>query len=795
TWYAGGGEAVGNSAADVGAFYLGFGILKSINNGLTWTKLTLAVTNADGSAIAPGTLEAFDNVFDIVHRISVSPANGFVYIAGHRRLVRSADGGQSFRVVFGGDTPATAEAGQMDIISSNAGRLYLAVNGGNPDAKVRGIWTSPSGDFNTWTRIAGGKLLNVDSLIGWRANSYDTAGPKRIILALAPSQQNILFAFYQNGLSQEAQKGANPEADLFKLDVSSLSAITNINLSANMPDFPGQLDGVDPLAVQGGYNMALAVKPDNPNVVFVGGTNLYRSTDGFSSTTNTEWIGGYRKKNPPTAEAYPNSHPDFHGLFFQPGNANIAFAINDGGIQKTSNILASLSPDPVAWSMVSNYQTLQYNFVAIDPAPGQNNFFGGAQDNGSYFRVDGNTPPNEQFKIGGGDGAAVSIAKVTDIAFTVYFSSQFGSLTRDITNQFASIEPSGLTPNPDGGFGDFVTYFKTDFDNPEDLYYVNYNRIFRTKKASAVTSSGWEELKGVATIVNPDMPAGTDVSIRALELSRGPYLPEHVLYFGTSEGHVYRLNDPRNALISSTPVEITPAGMTGNVSDIAVNPNNDDEILVTVSNYGATSIWVTKNAKSDLPTWKNAEGNLTLPSVRSCMIIVKKDASGKPATEYYVGTSVGLYSTTNINAATVTWEREGDNILGMALTTTLDYRPQDNTLLVGTHGNGMFFTNTGTPNFNPNAPPVDPSLPDNTFIQKIYPTITNNTLQYLKGNLLNITGISLRIYNMAGQLVYSEKNTYETGEIDVTRFAPGGYVLKIASDDNKYKFIQKFIKY
>ncbi len=792
TWYAGGGEPIGNSATEIGAFYFGFGILKSTDNGLTWTMLTLAVSNTDGTPLTTGTLEAFDNVFDIVHKIIVSPANGNVFIAGHRRLVKSTDGGASFRVVFGSNVPAASEQGQMDIISNDAGQLYLAVNGGNPDLNLRGVWTSGSGDFNSWTRIAGGKILGVDSLAGWRANSYDTAGPKRILLALAPSQQNLLFAFYQNGLSQQNSKGANPEADLFKIN---LTTNTSTNLSANMPDFPGQLDGIDPIALQGGYDMVVAVKPDDPNVVFVGGTNLYRSTDGFTTSTKTEWIGGYKKQNPISAETYPNSHADMHGLFFNPVNTNTAFAINDGGIQKTDSILANQSPDPVPWVMVSKYQTLQYNFVAIDPASGQNNFFGGAQDNGCYFRQDGTTTPNDQFKISGGDGASVSIASVTANAFTVYLSSQFGSLTRDITNIFVSITPSGLTPNPQTGFGDFVTYFKSDFDNPEDLYYVNFNRLFKTNKASIVTSSGWEELTGVASALNPSKPSGTDVSIHALELSRGPYLPEHVLYIGTSDGHLYRLNDPRNATVTSVPLDITPTGLDGNISDIAVNPNNDNEVLVTVSNYGTTNIFYSINAKSALPTWKNAEGNLTLPSVRSCMIVVKKDASGNAATEYYVGTSVGLYSTTDINAGSVTWEREGDNILGMALTISLDYRPQDNTLLVGTHGNGMFYAAIGSSNYNPNSGGTDPNLPPGTFIKNLFPTFTNTSLQYVKGNVLNVNGITTRIYNMAGQLVYSNKSGYQSGTIDVKRFSAGGYVLKIESDNGQYKFIRRFIKY
>ncbi|HUR09878.1 MAG TPA: hypothetical protein VM012_00830, partial [Flavitalea sp.] len=143
TWYAGGGEFISNSAsADNVAPYLGFGIWKSIDNGLTWTKLTLQVTDIDGTSIIPGgALDVFDNPFDFVHRVFVNPANGHVYIAGHRRLIRSTNGGSSWNVVFSGTLPASSDNGQMDICGTTTGKLYLGVNGNFPDVDKRGVWT------------------------------------------------------------------------------------------------------------------------------------------------------------------------------------------------------------------------------------------------------------------------------------------------------------------------------------------------------------------------------------------------------------------------------------------------------------------------------------------------------------------------------------------------------------------------------------------------------------------------------------------------------------------------------
>ncbi len=45
TWYAGTGEAIGVSASIPAGFVLGNGILKSTDNGHTWTKLAITADN------------------------------------------------------------------------------------------------------------------------------------------------------------------------------------------------------------------------------------------------------------------------------------------------------------------------------------------------------------------------------------------------------------------------------------------------------------------------------------------------------------------------------------------------------------------------------------------------------------------------------------------------------------------------------------------------------------------------------------------------------------------------------
>ena len=514
--------------------YLGHGVWKSTDNGITWVKLTFTIP---GVPNPPFDLEEFDHPFDFVHRIAVNPVSGHVYIAGHRRLIRSTDAGASWEIVFEGPSASTVDNGQMDIVTSSTGRLYLGVNGGFPDRDRRGIWTSTSGNLNQWTRISGGLPGSADSIPGWRGNDPGS-GSRRILLAVPPSDPNLLYTIYENGLTQDDGANPKPEIDMFKLDISSGSNVWS-NLSANMPDFPGQMDNVDPVDTQDGYNMMLVIKPDDANTVFVGGTNLFRSTNGFTNTAATAWIGGYSEDFTTSLRIYPASHPDMHNLEFMPNNAGSnpgyvkAICANDGGIQITNNIMATGGVNAVSWTMIHNYQTLQYYHVAMDPLSGRNNFIGGSQDNGTHLRLDGPNA-NEQFRLLGGDGGAAGIGSITSGGtFTLYGSLQFGELYRDRNNDFTKVKPNGLTPFPGltDAFGEFVTYIKIDFDNPEDLYYVNFNRVFRTKTASTVTSSTWDELTGVRSAVNPGNPAsGTNISIRSMELTRGPYSSQLMHY-------------------------------------------------------------------------------------------------------------------------------------------------------------------------------------------------------------------------------------------------------------------------
>jgi hypothetical protein len=772
TWYAGTGEAIGVSASIPAGFVLGNGILKSTDNGQTWTKLAITGDNNPTNF----------SEFDIVNRMAIHPVTGDVYAAIQRRIVRSSDGGISWSNVLIGTVPASSVAGVADIMINKAGtKLFAAFSGRNPDRSLAGVWISDNGNTGSWKRIAGGVAGQPDSIPGWKPyNNIVTAGEfgngwGRVTFALAPSNQNLLYVLYENA---ENASSAKPEADLFRCDMTA-TPFTWTNLSANLT---AKLNGTSDnyFQSQGGYNLTIAVHPTQSNIVFAGGVNLYRSTDGFNTATNVVLAGGNNSNTYDDPDDV--SHVDFHFIAFDPSNPNRMVTTSDGGLVSTENAAASR----ISWSNLnSQYQTVQYYHVGIDPTPGSRIYFGGCQDNSTTFRDVGGLltsvlpDSNDHLILIGGDGCQVGMTnKNASGQQHLFAAAQEGQFYRvRLFRPFNSSIFTGIKP-ANAGKGEFITYFHLDEDNTDFLYYVSEDTLFRTGSSVTVTpTSGWTRMEGVDATISGN--------IFSLATTRGPYSANNHLFIGTDNGKVYLLKDPQGVSPASAPVDITPAGMSPGsvVSDIAVNPRNQDTIMVTASNYNVNSIFWTGNATAPSPTWQVVEGNITLPSVRSCAIVAL--SSG---VEYYVGTTAGLFSTTGINSTATVWTREIGGPLTTAIVNSLAVRWQDNTMVVGTHGNGMFATYLGV-NTNTTTPGSN-----NNFIRTIFPTLSSQNINYQIGDLTSVNTMRVQVINLAGQLIYDRETGYQNGSVFVGLLPKGAYVLAITSSDGKHRYVNKFIK-
>ncbi len=662
TWYYGTGELIGNSAARLGILR-GDGIFKSTNNGVTWALL---------AATSKGTL-LFDSRFKYIWNVAIDPSNvaqDEVYAAHFGGISRSTDGGTTWTTTLGPNTDdgptLNVSSRNTDVAVASNGVVYAALgmntSTSGVNSSLAGIYRSPDGI--TWTQITPAGF----------PTSYT-----RIVIGIAPSNPSVVYFLGETpgfGL-QVVYAGSDNYSSLWKYTDNGAGTGTWANLSANLPDFGGSVGG---FAHQGGYDLLVKVKPDNENFVLIGGTNLYRSTDGFASTANSAWIGGYSTDN--NVSVYAGQHPDQHAIVFDPSNFSKVYAGHDAGVSLTVNIAAA----PVTWSLLNNgYVTGQFYAIAVDAATSSNIIVGGLQDNGSWF---GNSPSNGLWvSVLGGDGAFAAVANNSS---SYYMSFQNGVTYRLLLNasgglnNFARVDPSGATSTS----YQFINPYVLDPNNTNIMYLSNGGTIWRNSDLTAVPL-------GVSTSNDPTSVNWTNLANLTISganfTALGPSKTSPTrLYLGTNNGQVYRVDNAATGSPSRVDVFTGKGFPAAFVSSVGVDPANADRAMITFSNYGVKSLFATSDAGAN---WTDVGGNLEAnpdgtgggPSVRWAAILPFAGIS-----YYFVGTSIGLYSTTNLNGSSTVWAQEGASVMGNVVVDMVVARSFDGNVFVGTHGNGVF---------------------------------------------------------------------------------------------------------
>jgi hypothetical protein len=355
---------------------------------------------------------------------------------------------------------------------------------------------------------------------------------------------------------------------------------------------------------QNSYDMLIQYHPTEPNMVFLGGTNLYRSSDAFQTANNYAWIGGYQcDAANPSNYVWPNHHPDNHVVAFLPSNPNVMISAHDGGLSKTNYCKAS----SIFWENMNNgYGTSQFYTVAIEQGNVDNAMIlGGLQDNGTWLTNNLNPfqPWRSTFY---GDGAYCAIANNRS---AYYVSWQGGKVFKfDIddngtVNALTRIDPVG------GANYLFINPFILDPNESNTMYLTAGSYIWRNDSLDAIPlindeynaiSLGWERIDQSSTIT----PLSSTNYISALNMSKGN---SDVLYYGTINGLVYKLSGLQTGTIVRENIKRSNMPSGAYVSCIETNPFDDNEIFVTYSNYEVKSMFHTIDGGL---TWTNISGTL-----------------------------------------------------------------------------------------------------------------------------------------------------------------------------------------
>lgn len=308
---------------DKASSYLGSGVLRSTDAGLTWTRVSNATLPSPGQ----------------ISKVEVDPTDANrVYVAQYTQL----QGGTVFTSGFyfstdgGVSWTGTLSGGARDLVRhpTEAQTLFLAMGSvavGNP-----GIYKSINGGM-TWNPI------------------YTAPQGGMIRVAVAPSNGNIIYV-----LASDAPRP--------RLEVTTNGGGMWTNLGSATFDV-GQFN----------YNCYLFVHPTDSNTVYVGTRDVWRSTNGgvnFANITkNFSLAGAY---NPAAFGA--NAHPDQHHFYISPANPNLIYVANDGGVWKSTDGAATFQ------TMNSTLGLTMFVGISLHPTNAAL-MYGGTQDNGTQRRT------------------------------------------------------------------------------------------------------------------------------------------------------------------------------------------------------------------------------------------------------------------------------------------------------------------------------------------------------------------------------------------------------------------------
>ncbi len=644
--------------------YYGAGVLKSIDGGNTWTQL--------GQGPPPGTpfVGPFSGGFSFspgggarIGALAVHPSNAQILLAGVQIFVttgggatsgiyRSTDGGNNWTQVLPG------AAGNQVLFDATNGNIAYAALGTIRGDVDNGVYKSTDAGAN-WMRLTG---LNAVA---------SQARQGRIALALATSNTSILY-------SSIADAGASSPSDPLLGIFRSMDGGTTWSSLAGAPDFCNP---------QCWYDMALAVNPTDPNIVYAGGaanSNFFmRSTNGGTSWSPLQ-----------TGSNGVRLHVDQHAIALAK-DGNKLYVGNDGGAYSTDTPAAA----SVAWTNLNaTLNTMQfYPGLSIHPSSNQVSF-GGTQDNGTQM-YSGTLTWQE---VTCGDGGWTAIDLLTPS--TVYAACQYTPPNTNLTVVRKSVQDgsaltfaaaeSGINKSDRGAF---IPPLVIDANTPQRLYFGTF-RVWQTLNGA----SNW-------TAVSSDLTNGGNLSTLAVAPSNS-----QVVYAGTDDGRLWVCTTAGTAASGCWQSINTglPARSVAQVTVDRGDPNTAYAGFSGFSGFGGDTqghIFKTSNAGV---AWTDISGNLPNTPVND--IVVDPDI----ANTLYIATDIGVFMTSNANAgAGTTWTAVNPASPGVAglprvAVLSLKLHEPSRTLRAATHGRGMWDLQlaAAAPSFTLSANPISSSV-------------------------------------------------------------------------------------
>ncbi|MDP3928940.1 MAG: PKD domain-containing protein, partial [Bacteroidota bacterium] len=590
----------------------GLGVWKSSNGGNTWAQLN-STNNSN---------------FYFCQKI-VSIGNGdTVLVLTKTGLYRSSNGGNTFTKVLGSGIASAGGNIAYDLEVMKNGTMYVTMSGGTTNGGTM------HKSFNTginWTNpLSLPSYMNKDEME----------------IAVADNDTNVIYSLVESGgRIVGIIKSSNAGVSFDTTASHPIDADGGVSQPAFIKDFSRG---------QGWYDLSLAVDPNNTNVVVVGGVDLFKTSNGGASWQQlSHWYGGF---------GYQEVHADQHYVCFEPGNSNVCYFTNDGGMYISSNFTQG---GPAISSKEINYNSTQFYACDIHPNAGSNQYLGGTQDNGSHAL---NSPLiGSSIEVTGGDGAFCHIDQdqpqfwFTSYVYTRYYRS---------TNGGASFAGAISTAQ---NIGSFIS--PSDYDDTNNKMYLAGNNGFFVR---------WDNPQTGNSLIFDTVPAFNNGRITHVKVSPNT---NNRVYFGLNNGRVVRVDNAHILAGIETHINNGVGMPTTSVSCIEVEEGNENHVVVTYSNYGVNSVWETKNGGS---SWTSIEGNLPDMPIRWALFNPNKNWQMMLATE------LGVWTSDSLSGSSTNWQPSNSGFANVR-TDMLKMRGFDKQVVAATHGRGMFTSNVFMP--------------------------------------------------------------------------------------------------
>ena len=683
--------------------HYGIGVYKTTDGGTTWqaTGLSYLLTDGDGS---------------LIRKILVNPNNSNEVLAcGVNGMFRSTDAGQSWTMVQGGmfwdmqnvvSSPGTIYAATGWVMTSNFGSagIYKSTNFGQ-----------------TWTMLTTG--------------IPGTGTVQRVKLALAPSDPNYVYALTTdlfgglNGIYKTTNGGNNWSFQAPPLNILEWDDGTN----------PGG---------QGNYDVAMIVSQTDRDKIYVGGINLWGSTDGgMNFEPASHWTLNYG----------PTLHGDIHYMSIQPGSGNI-FVCSDGGVYRTTSITTQSwasamggNPWGTSWVNISNGMQVSSFYRLSSSRNTTGRLMAGAQDNASFYYDNG-----VWSTVIGGDGMDNYLDPLDDN--WLLGSWQYGSFLYSPDDGVNTFWMNGLNPNNEAG--EWTTPLVADYNNPGRLY-IGFENVMR----STDNGQSWTQISTFGFL-------NQSVELCALAVSNSN--SQNLL---AAKRIRYELNEPAR-LYKTTNGGGTWTDITAGIPDslyytsVEFAENDANTIYVTMAGFsGGNKVFRSINGGT---TWQNISFNL--PNIPVNCIKYVPGGSG----DVMIATDIGVYV---LSSASSTWVNQS---LGLpnVIVSDIEFNVPLNKIYISTFGRGIWATDLDVFTHTYATGPVDVSM-------NLFPSPNNGSFTLEMSGPAATESYSLDIIDVMGKTVHTQTLSGSTRHNISFTGAPGMYYAHIRGKN--YSGVKSFV--